>query len=195
VTSRGRRPGAPRTRETILEAARRRFAAAGYEASSLRAIAADAGVDPALVVHYFGSKDRLFVAALQLPEALPAVLAATATGRSGSAVEALLRAFLALVDSDPSRNAMLALVRSAVSNEGAAAMLREYFAAELLPGVAALSPAGDAPLRASLVASQLIGLAAARHVVRLAPLASAEADVIVSLMVPAMERYLVPEAG
>jgi hypothetical protein len=119
----------------------------------------------------------------------------TGRGPLRRSVEALVRAFLALVDSDTSRSAMLALVRSAVSNEKAAAMLRGFFAAELLPQVAALSPAADVPLRASLVGSQLIGLAAARHVVRLAPLASADADEVVALLSPVVEQCLVPEAS
>jgi AcrR family transcriptional regulator len=169
VSRTGRRPGTPDTREAILSAARRRFATRGYEATSLRAIATDAEVDPALVIHYFGTKEALFIAEF---------------------IGALVRGYLHLVDSDQSRNAILALVRSAVSNDKAAAMLREFMTAELLPVIGQVTARPDAPLRASLVAAQLIGIATLRHVIRVEPLAKASPDEIVTLVTPAIEQYL-----
>lgn len=189
----GRRPGTPETREAILKAARREFATRGYDATSLRLIAAAAAVDPALVIHYFGTKDNLFVIATGLPAGLPDAIAGLAGIPVTDFPAALVRAYLELVDSDDSRNAILALVRSAVSHERAAAMLRDFLTAQLLPVIARLTPSpqrDDARLRASLVAAQLIGIAVLRHVIRIAPLAMATPDEIAALAAPAIGQYL-----
>jgi AcrR family transcriptional regulator len=201
MTRTGRRPGTPDTREKILAVARRGFATRGYDATSLRGIATDAEVDPALLIHYFGTKEGLFTAATGLPTGLselfagqqdPAVTAAPADPAAAlrGFAESLVRTYLRFVDSDQSRNAILALVRSAVSNEKAAAMLREFLAAELLPVIASRTGHENAPLRASLVAAQLMGVAMLRHVVRLDPVARASPDEIVALVAPVIEQYL-----
>lgn len=189
----GRRPGTPDTREAILIVARREFATRGYDATSVRLIAAETGVDPALVIHYFGTKDNLFIAATGLPAGLPDAIAGLAGIPVTDFPAVLVRAYLELVDSDDSRNAILALVRSAVSHERAAAMLREFLTAQLLPVIARLTPRpqqDDARLRASLVAAQLIGIAVLRHVIRVEPLARATPDDIVALAAPAIEQCL-----
>lgn len=189
----GRRPGIPETREAILKVARREFATRGYDATSVRLIAAEAEVDPALVIHYFGTKDSLFVAAAGLPAGLPDVIASLAGIPVTDFPAILVRAYLELVDSDDSRNAILALVRSAVSHERAAAMLREFLTAQLLPVIARLTPRperDDAMLRASLVAAHLIGIAVLRHVIRVEPLAMATPDEIAALAAPAIGQYL-----
>jgi AcrR family transcriptional regulator len=186
----GRRPGTTGTRDAILAVARRRFATRGYDATSLRGIATEAKVDPALVIHYFGTKEGLFVAATGLPAGLSELLGNLATLPLHDAVQALVRGYLQLVDSDKSRNAILALVRSAVSNDKAAALLREFMTAELLPVIARLTSHPDAGLRASLVAAHLIGIATQRHVIRVEPLAKASPDEIVALVTPAIEQYL-----
>ena len=186
----GRRPGIPETREAILKVARRGFATRGYDATSVRLIAAEAEVDPALVIHYFGTKDNLFVAATGLPASLPGAIASLAVIPVTDFPAALVRAYLELVDSDDSRNAILALVRSAVSHERAAAMLREFLTAQLLPVIARLTQRDDARLRASLVAAQLIGIAVLRHVIRVEPLATAAPDDIATLAAPAIGQYL-----
>lgn len=186
----GRRPGTPDTRDTILAIARRRFAIRGYDATSLRDIAAEAQVDPALIIHYFGTKEGLFGAATGLPDGLSGLLEDLAVLPLRDFTQALVRAYLELIDSDGSRNAILALVRSAVSNENAAAMLREFLTADLLPVIGRLTRHPDAPLRASLVAAQLIGIATQRHVIRLEPLVRASPDEIVALAAPAIEQYL-----
>lgn len=186
----GRRPGTPDTREGIVTVARRRFATRGYDATSLRDIAADAGVDPALAIHYFGSKEGLFVAATGLPDGLPELFASLAALPRPDFAPALVRAYLHLIDSDESRNAILALVRSAVSNDRAAAMLREFLTAGLLPVIGRLISHPDAQLRAALVAAQLIGIATQRHVIRLEPLVRASPEEIVALVAPAIEQYL-----
>jgi AcrR family transcriptional regulator len=190
VSPAGRRPGTSDTREAILKVARREFATRGYDATSLRLIAAEAEVDPALVIHYFGTKDNLFVAATGLPAGLPDVIASLAGIPITDFPAILVRAYLELIDSDDSRNAILALVRSAVSHERAAAMLREFLTAQLLPVIARLTERDDARLRASLVAAQLIGIAVLRHVIRVEPLAMATADDIAALAAPAIGQYL-----
>lgn len=186
----GRRRGAPETRDAILAVARRGFATRGYDATSLRAIAAEAGVDPALVIHYFGSKEGLFVEATGMPAELPALFDSLAAFPARERIQALVHGYLRLADSDDSRNAILALVRSAVSNDKAAALLREFLTAELLPVVAGLTDEPDARLRASLVAAQLVGVAMLRHVLRVEALAKATPDEIVALVAPAIERHL-----
>jgi AcrR family transcriptional regulator len=186
----GRRPGAPGTREAILDVARRGFGSRGYDATSLRAIATEAEVDPALVLHYFGSKEGLFIAATGLPGDLLELLAGLVALPAGDRIRALVRGHLEMVDSDSGRNAMIALVRSAVSNDKAAAMLREFLAAQLLPVIAGSTDQPDARLRASLVAAQLIGIAMLRHVIKAEPLAKATPDEIVALVVPVIEGYV-----
>lgn len=186
----GRRPGAPDTRDTILAAARRGFAVRGYDATSVRDIATAANVDPALVIHYFGTKAGLFAAATGLPDGLPVLLERLAVLPLHDFAPALVRAYLQLIDSDGSRNAILALVRSAVSNDRAAATLREFLTTQLLPVIGRLTAHPDAQLRASLVAAQLIGIATQRHVIRLEPLVKASPDEIVTLAAPAIEQYL-----
>jgi AcrR family transcriptional regulator len=186
----GRRRGTPDTRQTIIEVARGKFAERGYDATSLRSIAAAANVDPALVIHYFGTKDGLFVAATGLPDDLPVLFAGLAALPRADFVMALVLGYLRLADSDASRNSPIALVRSAVSNDRAAAMLREFLTAELLPVIAGHTGRPDARLRASLIAAQLIGMAMLRHVLRVEPLASAAPGEIAALAVPAIEQYL-----
>jgi AcrR family transcriptional regulator len=190
MTRTGRRPGTSDTRDQILAVARRRFATRGYDATSLRAIATDAKVDPALLIHYFGTKEGLFTAATGLPTGLSEVFAGQEGQTLRDFAESLVRSYLRFVDSDQSRNAILALVRSAVSNEKAAAMLREFLAAELLPVIASRTGHENAPLRAGLVAAQLMGVAMLRHVVRLDPVARATPDEIVALVAPVIEHYL-----
>ncbi|MGC9961190.1 MAG: TetR family transcriptional regulator [Acidimicrobiales bacterium] len=186
----GRRPGSPETRDAIVEIARHQFAERGYDATSLRAIAAEAHVDPALLIHYFGSKETLFVAATDFPIRPSELYGDLASMPPEEAAAAIARRFLEVVDSDRSRNAILALVRSAVSNERAASMLREFLTSELLNRIGELSERPDASRRAGLVAAQLIGVAMLRHVVKVGSLADATAEELVDLLVPAILRYL-----
>jgi AcrR family transcriptional regulator len=190
MTRTGRRPGTSDTRDQILAVARRRFATRGYDATSLRGIATDAKVDPALLIHYFGTKEGLFTAATGLPTGLSEVFAGQQGQTLRDFAESLTRSYLGFVDGDQSRNAILALVRSAVSNERAAAMLREFLATELLPVIASRTGHENAPLRAGLVAAQLMGVAMLRHVVRLDPVAGATPDEMVAMVAPVIEHYL-----
>src|SRR5687768_1986759 len=171
----GRRPGVSGTREAILDAARRTFAEQGYQQATIRDVARLAGVDPALVHHYFGTKQELFVAAVQLPvnpvERLTAVLAQD----PDQAGERMVEVFLSIWDHAADQSPLLALVRSAVGDERAAAMLREFITEEVLGPIAHRLGGADARLRATLIGSQIIGLAMARYIVRVEPLASAPA--------------------
>lgn len=187
----GRRPGNPDTREAILTAARAAFADRGFDAASIRAIATAAGVDPALVHHYFGTKEELFRATVAIPvdpaELVPRVLA----GGRDEVGERLVRTFLAVWDS-PVGTAAVALLRSAVSNQWTARLLREFLVTQVLRRVVEqldLDPA-ETPLRGALVASQIAGLAMMRYVIRLEPVASASPDTLAATIGPTLQRYL-----
>lgn len=186
----GRRPGASGTRETILAAARHAFAAAGYGGTSIRAVARAAGVDPALVLHFFGSKDGLFEAALELPVD-PGVLVSTllAGGAEGLG-ERIVRAFLGIWDATPGQGPMLAMLRSAVSHQEAADMLRRLLLRAILRPLADGAGADRPDLRAALIASQVSGLAMTRYVLHLEPIASAAADDLAPLIGATLQRYL-----
>jgi AcrR family transcriptional regulator len=185
----GRRPGRTVTRQAILTAARSAFAARGYDAVSLRQIAAEADVDPALVHHYFGGKDQLFIAALDVPvnpaELVPKVLA----GDPDQMGARVVRAFLHVWDS-PAGGPAAALVRSAVSHPWSARMLREFLTSQVLRRVLHTLKLPDAELRGSLVASQIMGLAMTRYIIRVEPIASLPAERVVALVGPTVQRYL-----
>jgi AcrR family transcriptional regulator len=186
----GRRPGASGTREAILDAARRAFAELGYQRATIRGVADLAGVDPALVHHYFGTKQALFVAAVQLPvnpvEHLMAVLAED----PAQAGRRMVETFLAVWDHAASQSPLLALVRSAVGDEHAAALLREFITEEVLGQIARRLGSPDARLRATLAGSQIIGLAMARYIVKVEPLASAPPEQVAAAVGPTLQRYL-----
>ena len=188
----GRRPGPSGTREAILAAARTRFARHGYHGTTLRAVAGDAGVDVALVSYFHGSKEGLFRAAMELRtspvDIVPPVLAAGVKG----AGERLVRRFLEVCDDPADREPLVALIRSAAANEGAARTLREFVGAELVARVAAALEGEDRELRATLAGSQLIGLVIERYVLEVEPLASASHDAIASRVGTNVQRYLDP---
>lgn len=185
----GRRPGNPGTRDQIVAAARAAFAAQGLEATSLRAVARAAGVDAALVHHYFRSKQELFVASTDLPVD-PAAIVAVVAADPERAGERLARAFLAMLDDADARQRMLAIVRAAATDEAAAGVLRQVVHERVARPTADALAADNASLRATLVGSQLVGLAFARHVVGVEPLPSTPADVLVAAVGPTLQRYL-----
>ncbi|GAA5188288.1 TetR family transcriptional regulator [Rugosimonospora acidiphila] len=181
-TARGRRSDA--TRAAILSAARERFAAGGYERATIRAIAADAGIDPAMVMRYYGSKERLFAAAAEFDLRLPDL--------SGVPVETvgqvLVRHMLERWESDET---LTALLRAGATNEAAAERMREIFSAQVGPVLAPLCPdPAQVPVRIALVSSQVLGLALARYVLRLAPIAQLSHDEVVAWLAPTIQRYL-----
>jgi AcrR family transcriptional regulator len=185
----GRRPGAGGTREKILAAARSHFSEVGYEGGTVRGIAGVARVDPALVLHYFGSKEGVFRAAMDFPidpaEFIPRLLAPGLDGVG----ERLTRFFINTWDS-PAGQPLLGLIRSVVGNETAAALLREFISREVLGRLAKALEVDQPQLRASLAASSLIGLAMIRYVVKVEPLASATSGQVSRWVGPAIQRYL-----
>ena len=186
----GRRPGASGTREAILEAARREFAQHGYDRATIRNVARGAGVDPALVHYFFGAKTELFAAAMQLPVNPAEVAEAVLAGERELIGRRLVGTFLAVWDHAANRDVFIGLIRSAVTEEQAAAMLREFAVREMFARVAAALGTADAELRASLAFSHLFGLALARYVLRVEPLASAPAQVVEAAVGPTVQRYL-----
>jgi AcrR family transcriptional regulator len=186
----GRRPGVSGTREAILDAARRTFAEQGYQQATIRGVAELAGVDPALVHHYFGTKQDLFVAAVQLPVNPIGQLMAALAEEPEQVGRRLVETFLSIWDHAAEQSPLLALIRSAVADERAAAMLREFITEEVLGQIAGRLGSPDADLRATLVGSQLIGLAMARYIVRVEPVASAPAAQVAAAVGPTLQRYL-----
>ena len=187
----GRRPGDSGTREAILAAARRQFAELGYDRTSLRAVALEAGVDPGLVSHYHGSKQQLFVSVVELPfepaEVLPRLLAGD---REGVGLR-LARFVVGVLESDEGRRRVTGLVRAAASEPEAARMVRELVTRELFGPIVESLGTGDAPLRATLLGTQVVGLVMVRHVVGVEPLATLEPDAVAAVLAPALQRILV----
>jgi len=197
----GRRGGDSGTREAILAAARARFGDLGYDRATIRKIAADAGVDAALVHHFYGTKDELFAAAMRLPvnprEVLQAAFAPGARGQDQSLGEHLLRTVLGVWAVAEIRATFLGLLRSAPTSEQAVVMLREFLAGAILGPLAeaaredAPGAAGeDAAYRAALVASQVLGLGLTRYVLEIGPLAEASSEDLIAAIAPNLDRYL-----
>jgi AcrR family transcriptional regulator len=171
-------------------AARHQFVAAGFEGASVRSIAAEAGVDPSLVIHYFGSKDRLLGAVMAWPIDLDEIAEQVVAPGPDGVGERLVRFFLAQWDDPSKRHPLTVIVRNAVSHEEAARLLGEFVRRELVGQIVPLVGEATAELRGSLVASALVGVAMTRYVVGLEPLASAPADVVVAAMAPTIQRFL-----
>ncbi len=189
TTRRGRRPGSPDTRAAILAEARSLFAEKGYAGTSVRAVATAAGVDAALVHHYFGTKDDLFLAALQAPIDPRAVLRPVAEGGLDGAGERLLRIFLSVWDAEETQLPLLAMVRSVFDPERRP-LVRDGFMRMVLAPIGQALALDDVELRMSLVGSQLMGIVLARYVVEVEPLASASHDQLVAAYAPTLQRYL-----
>jgi AcrR family transcriptional regulator len=186
----GRRPGTSGTREAILAAAGRHFAQQGYDRASLRAIAAEAGVDQKLIAHFFGSKQQLFVAAIGLPfnptEVLPGILA----GDPASIGDRLAGLLVDVLEHPDLHQRLTGVVRAAASEPAVARMLREFFTREVFAHVAEQLGTDEAPFRANLVGSQILGLVMARYVVAVEPLASMPPAAVAAAVAPTLQRYL-----
>lgn len=178
-------PKSIRTREAIETAARELFATNGFERTTVRDIGARAGIDPSMIIRYFGSKDALF-ARVAMPDLSLPDLSETDSARIG---ESLVRHFLAQWEGEEGGGGMPVLLRSAASNEEAASRLREMFRDQVFPAIARAGPAETAPTRAGLVASQLLGLALSRYVLKLPPVASMPTDIIVRAVGETIQRY------
>jgi AcrR family transcriptional regulator len=172
---------ADQTKAVILAAARERFAESGYEAATIRAIAADANIDPSMVMRYFGNKEQLFAAAAEFDLRFPDLsdVPPDELGR------ALVSHFLARWDED---DALVVLLRSATTNAEAAQRMKDIFAAQLLPAILKFIP-DDAPRRAGLIATQVLGMALCRFVLRLPPVVAMSNDELIEWLGPTLQRY------
>ncbi|MER5201983.1 TetR family transcriptional regulator [Streptomyces sp. NPDC002825] len=188
--SRTEEESGPGARERILEAARAQFAERGYDKASVRGIAKAAGVDPALVHHYFGTKDEVFAAAIEVSFEPALVVPAILGGPRDAIGERLARFFIGVWENPASRAPLLAIVRSALTHEAAAKVLRTFVLRRLLERIAAELDVPDPGFRAELAASHMIGIVIMRYVIQVEPLASADPERIVEQVAPTLQRYL-----
>jgi len=188
---RGRRPAGADTKTALVEAARAVFTEQGYEGATVRAIARRAGVDPAMVNHWFGGKDGLFAkAVLQLPIDPAQIVADVTAGDVDSVGDRVVRRFLTVWDSTGGGQ-FAALIRSVAGHEMAVTGLRELFVNGVFGPITRYAGGdGDPMLRATLVASQLIGLGMVRYVAGFDPLATADINTVAAAVGPTMQRYL-----
>lgn len=176
---------ADRTRAAILAAAQKLFAGQGYERTTVRDIAGMAEIDPALVIRYFGSKDELFARAAVFNLKLPDL----STADRSKVGETLLRHFLSLWEGENANGGLTVLCRSAASNKFAADKLQEIFATQVLPAIAKIGGQKGAAERAGLIASQLLGLAFCRYVVKFPPVVGLSQEQIVRAIGRTVQRY------
>lgn len=189
---RGRPTGVSDTRAKIIDAARAAFAEHGYDGATIRRIANDAEVDPALVHHYFGNKEALFAEVVKFPMPPSDLVDAVLADGPGQAGERIARAFLGLGENPATRDALIALLRSAMASPVSAKLLREFISRGPLSRMASSLEGPDVRLRVELAMAQVIGVLISRHVLRLEPLASASKDEVVAYLAPTIQRYLTP---
>lgn len=191
----GRRSGGGSTREVIIDSARRLFSERGYDGASMRAIASDAGVDAALVVHFFGTKATLLGAAIKWPFD-PELEVANVLARGRAHVgRRLVELFVRTWDQEERRNPILTLLCAASTEPQAAHMLREFLRQRLLAPLMQQLGSDRPELRANLAASQLVGLGITRYVLDLEPLASANPADVIAWIAPTIQRYLTGRLG
>lgn len=190
----GRRPGRQDTRGGIVAAAREVFAERGYDGASIRQIAANAGVDPALVHHYFGTKEQLFLAVVQPPVNPADLVPRIVAGDPAKLGERLVTTFISMFESPVTAPAFEALLRGAFANRLSGKLIREFFAVQILRRVVreldAVVDAAELPLRANLAASQLLGLAATRYILKFEPIATVPRETVIAAVAPTLQRYL-----
>ncbi len=188
---RGRRGGATASREKILDTARRLFAERGFEGTSLRQIARDAGVDPAMIHHFFKGKDELFALSVTLPADPEKVLEGVDSHPPGERAEAIVRAVLRLWES-PAQHSLVAFLRGTIGSKAKTLLLRELVQRTILNRIMAgvPGPPAEVAIRGNLVATQMVGMMLVRYVVRLEPLASASPEEVVRLVAPNIQHYL-----
>ncbi|MFJ2708629.1 TetR family transcriptional regulator [Streptomyces sp. NPDC087428] len=180
----------PDARTRILEAARTEFAERGYDKTSVRGIAKAAGVDAALVHHYFGTKDEVFAAAIEVSFEPALEIADVLDGGTEDLGERLARYFIGVWENPVSRAPLLAIMRSAMTHDAAAKVLRHFVLRRLLGRIAEQVDVPDATFRAELAASHMVGIAVLRYVIRAEPLASADPEKIIAMVGPTLQRYL-----
>ncbi|WP_433757539.1 TetR family transcriptional regulator [Nocardia sp. CA-135398] len=174
------------TRAAILAAARARFAAEGFRKATIRAIAADAAIDPSMVMRYFGSKDGLFAAAVDVRLDLPDLAAADPDAIG----ELLVRRFLEIWEDQPDNEVLVILLRSSITDEAVSQRFRQIFAEQVLPAVLRFGDPADAQRRGGLIVTQLLGLALCRYVLELSPVVGLTRQQIIADIAPTLQRYL-----
>lgn len=191
----GRRPGKPDTRQEILDAARQEFAAAGYDGATIRVIAATAGVDPALVMHYFGSKDRLFAASLEFPVNPRDLIREMASGRPEGFGERVVGTLVDTWDGIADRSPLIAALRTAMGTGPVADTLRQYVATSIVGSFTALLESEDASFRGVLIGTQVAGLLIGRYILEIEPLAAADRESLIAAYGPTIQRYAYGDIG
>ncbi|TDW60557.1 TetR/AcrR family transcriptional regulator [Kribbella pratensis] len=186
----GRRPGGPDTRGEILQAARESFADKGFSATSIRAVARQAGVDAALVHHYFDSKEELFIEAMAIPVDPRQIAATIVNGPRTEIGRRIATAFLGVWESPEGQQRMKALFRSVVSSDEVARMMREGISQMIIQPVSQTLDAPDAQLRVGMVATQLVGVAIVRYLVGLEPVASVDVETLIDRLAPVLQQQL-----
>jgi AcrR family transcriptional regulator len=189
-TARGRRPGRPETRAEVLEVARRRFLADGYQAVTMRSIATEAGVDAALISYYFGSKKGLFGAALALSANPPEVLLGALGGDPETLPERVLTALLHAWEDPEGGDALRAMVSAAIQEPDLARLLREVLEHEIVDRLAEYLPGRSARFRAAAFVTQLAGVVFARYVLAVEPVATMKVDELVRHLAPGLRAAL-----
>ena len=186
----GRPRGKTDTRNVILGAARRLFADTGYDKTSVRDVAAAAGVDPAMIRHYFGSKVELFRATMGWPFEPADIAARITTGDRGDIGVRLTRVFFEAWEQPDSRAPLLAILRGAATHEESANLVRQFIQGQVYAHIAAALKAPDAELRIDLAMSQLLGIAYLRHILRVEPVASTPVEELIERIAPIVSRHL-----
>jgi AcrR family transcriptional regulator len=191
MSARGRRPqGSPDARQAMLDAARELFAERGFERTTMRAVGTRAAVDPALIYHYFGDKDGLLAAVVEPPVDLPAMLTGIADDPS-RAGEEIVRRVVGLWENHPDiRDRMLATLRTALSHDHAAWLLRDMLSSWLLGALGDVLADDQRELRAALIGSHLGGLMLARYVLKVPGAAAAAPEELIQAAGPTVQRYL-----
>jgi AcrR family transcriptional regulator len=188
--ARGRRPGGSDTKAAIEASARRLFSELGYPRTTMRAIAADAGVDPRLITHFFGSKQELFVAVVELPFDPETTFDTLLSGGGADAGRRLAEFILALHDNPEARSTITGIIRAAASEEAAAAQIRELIMTRLLTPLIRNVGGDDPELRAEMLGSQVVGLTFARFIVGVPALQSADRERLAAYLSRVFDVYL-----
>lgn len=186
----GRRPGESGTRAAILAAARKQFSTMGYDRASIRGIGKEAGVDPALVTHFFGSKQSLFASVVELPFDPAVVIPRLVQGDRRQIGHRFATFLVGLLEQEQSRERVLGIVRAAASEPAAATIIRDLISSNLLQPMVEQIGTDRPDLRAGMIGTQMVGLAMTRHVVGIEPLATASAATLIAVLTPIFQHLL-----
>ncbi len=186
----GRRPGQTSTRQTVLEAARGRFASDGFDGATIRNIALDAEVDPSQVMQFFGSKNELYAAVMAIPAVTLKRFDTAFEGPDEHLGERVVRAYLAAWEGSAEESQpLMAMLRGAIVNEQASAQLREFIQSRLVHGTKGRG--SDTMLRAGVAAAMLIGVITSRRIIGVPALANAQTERLIATVAPAIQHVLV----